>query len=68
MEQNPNNYNYLFLKPRHFARFSKDITNSQLEVYQEDQKVWVIEDNVRMIKRFNQDSDQISYEEFVGMI
>ncbi|MBS4168331.1 hypothetical protein [Parachlamydia sp. AcF125] len=62
------NYNYLYLEPGYYARFSKDIKNSQLEIYQPNTGIWVVENNSRMIRRLNEDGSQISYEDFLKYI
>ncbi|MBS4168330.1 hypothetical protein [Parachlamydia sp. AcF125] len=65
MNSHANNYNYLYLEPGYYARFNKDVGNSQLEIYRPNTKTWVAENNPKMIRRFNQDGSQISYQEFL---
>lgn len=60
-----NSYNYLYLEPGYYARFSKDIQKSELEVYDKETGKWKVETNHKLIKRLNQDSSIISYHEFL---
>jgi len=57
-------YVYLYVDPGHYGRFSND-ENRVLERYHADTVKWVVERNVRLIKRFNEDSEQITHQDFL---
>lgn len=56
-------FTYLYLDPGYLGRFKND-SKRTLERYDSDTKVWKTENNTRLIKRFNEDSDTITYEDF----
>lgn len=63
---NPQSYVYLTLEPNHLARFNRETLI--VEAYNQNTGNWKTETNSRLIKRFNQDSAQISYEEFLKLV
>ena len=56
----PNDFKYLFLEPSYYARVDNSAVFQVYEIYNNDQGKFEVCDNPRLIRRLEQDSENIS--------